>query len=80
MNCDRQRERPRHQPQPVAKRLQARGRRFGFVAMGFGFALAPDVFSISELRGLYSAALGYRIAATNLQRVLARRGLLEPTG
>nr|WP_304506066.1 NUDIX domain-containing protein [Amycolatopsis sp. YIM 10] len=45
-----------------------------------GFALAPDLFTISELRGLYSAALGYRISATNLQRVLARRGLLEPTG
>jgi ADP-ribose pyrophosphatase YjhB (NUDIX family) len=45
-----------------------------------GFALAPPVFTISRLRELYSAALGYRVSATNLQRVLSRRGLLEPTG
>ena len=45
-----------------------------------GFALAPPEFTISALRGLYSAALGYSVSATNLQRVLARRGLLEPTG
>lgn len=45
-----------------------------------GFALAPPVFTISALRELYSAALGYPVSATNLQRVLARRGLLEPTG
>lgn len=45
-----------------------------------GFALAPPEFTISELRELYSAALGYRVSATNLQRVLSRRGLLEPTG
>jgi ADP-ribose pyrophosphatase YjhB (NUDIX family) len=45
-----------------------------------GFALAPPEFTISALRELFSAALGYRVSATNLQRVLARRGLLEPTG
>ncbi|ACU39546.1 NUDIX hydrolase [Actinosynnema mirum] len=45
-----------------------------------GFALAPPEFTISALRELYSAALGYPVAATNLQRVLSRRGLLEPTG
>lgn len=45
-----------------------------------GFALAPPEFTISALRGLYSAALGYKVSATNLQRVLSRRGLLEPTG
>lgn len=45
-----------------------------------GFALAPPVFTISELREIYSAALGYRVSATNLQRVLSRRGLLEATG
>lgn len=45
-----------------------------------GFALAPPTFTISALRELYSAALGYRVAATNLQRVLARRGLLEQSG
>lgn len=45
-----------------------------------GFAIAPPVFTISELREIYSAALGYRVSATNLQRVLQRRGLLEQTG
>jgi ADP-ribose pyrophosphatase YjhB (NUDIX family) len=45
-----------------------------------GFALAPPEFTISALREHYSAALGYRVSATNLQRVLSRRGLLEPTG
>lgn len=45
-----------------------------------GFALAPPEFTISELRELYSAALGYPVSATNLQRVLSRRALLEPTG
>ena len=45
-----------------------------------GFALAPQAFTLSELRDIYSAALGYEISATNLQRVLVRRGVLEPTG
>ena len=45
-----------------------------------GFALAPTEFTISELREIYSAALGYRVSATNLQRVLSRRSLLTPTG
>ncbi len=45
-----------------------------------GFALAPKQFTISALRDLYSAALGYPISATNLQRVLSRRGVLVPTG
>ncbi len=45
-----------------------------------GFALAPREFTISALRDLYSAALGYAISATTLQRVLARRGVLVPTG
>ena len=45
-----------------------------------GFALAPETFTVSELRTVYAAALGYPVAATNLQRVLLRRGLLEPTG
>ena len=44
------------------------------------FALAPPAFSISELRELYVAALGHEVSATNLQRVLLRRGVLEPTG
>ena len=45
-----------------------------------GFALAPDTFTISELRDLYRAALGHDVSATNLQRVLLRRHLLVPTG
>jgi ADP-ribose pyrophosphatase YjhB (NUDIX family) len=45
-----------------------------------GFALAPEAFTISELRDLYHAALGHDVSATNLQRVLVRRGLLEATG
>jgi ADP-ribose pyrophosphatase YjhB (NUDIX family) len=45
-----------------------------------GYALAPREFTISALRDLYVAALGHPVAATNLQRVLTRRGLLEPTG
>jgi 8-oxo-dGTP diphosphatase len=45
-----------------------------------GFALAPPEFTISALRELYAAALGHAVSATNLQRVLTRRALLEPTG
>jgi ADP-ribose pyrophosphatase YjhB (NUDIX family) len=45
-----------------------------------GFALGPELFTISELRGLYEAALGHRVTTTNLQRVLLRRGLLVATG
>jgi ADP-ribose pyrophosphatase YjhB (NUDIX family) len=45
-----------------------------------GFALAPPAFTIAELRGLYRAALGHDVSATNLQRILVRRALLEPTG
>jgi 8-oxo-dGTP diphosphatase len=45
-----------------------------------GFALAPESFTISELRDVYAAALGYDVSGTNLQRVLLRRGVLEPTG
>jgi ADP-ribose pyrophosphatase YjhB (NUDIX family) len=41
-----------------------------------GFALAPEVFTISELRDVYVAALGHDVSATNLQRVLLRRGAL----
>jgi ADP-ribose pyrophosphatase YjhB (NUDIX family) len=45
-----------------------------------GFALAPPVFTLSQLREVYVAALGHEVSATNLQRVLLRRGVLEPTG
>jgi len=42
-----------------------------------GFALAPETFTISELRAIYVAALGHDVSATNLQRVLVRRGVIE---
>ena len=45
-----------------------------------GFALAPAEFTLSQLRELYAAALGHDVSATNLHRVLVRRGVLEPTG
>jgi ADP-ribose pyrophosphatase YjhB (NUDIX family) len=45
-----------------------------------GFALAPPTFTIADLREIYVAALGYEVTATNLQRVLLRRGVLEATG
>jgi len=45
-----------------------------------GFALAPPTFTLAELRDLYAAALGHPVSATNLQRVLLRRQLLEETG
>jgi len=45
-----------------------------------GFALAPETFTISQLREIYRAALGHDVAATNLQRVLLRRRVIEPTG
>jgi 8-oxo-dGTP diphosphatase len=45
-----------------------------------GFAIAPAEFTISELRDLYAAALGHDVSATNLQRVLVRRDVLQPTG
>ncbi len=45
-----------------------------------GFALAPKEFALSTLRDIYGAALGYQVDATNLQRVLARRGVITRTG
>lgn len=45
-----------------------------------GFALAPETFTLAELRAVYEAALGYEVSATNLKRVLLRRGAIEPTG
>lgn len=44
------------------------------------FALAPDVFTLAELRDVYVAALGREVSATNLKRILERRGAIEPTG
>lgn len=45
-----------------------------------GFALAPTEFALSTLRDIYSAALGHQVDATNLQRVLERRGVITRTG
>ncbi len=45
-----------------------------------GFALAPPEFTLSELRDLYVAALAHEVSATNLQRILLRRGVLAATG
>jgi 8-oxo-dGTP diphosphatase len=44
------------------------------------FALAPAEFALSTLRDIYSAALDRPVDATNLARVLGRRGVLVPTG
>jgi len=61
--------------------LRARARLRGKLSYtNIGFALAPETFTISELRDLYRAALGHDVSATNLLRVLLRRELLEPTG
>jgi len=45
-----------------------------------GFALAPQTFTLAELRDVYVAALGHDVSATNLKRVLLRREVLEATG
>jgi 8-oxo-dGTP diphosphatase len=44
-----------------------------------GFALSPEVFTISQLRDTYAAVLGHPLSATNLQRILTRRGVTAPT-
>jgi ADP-ribose pyrophosphatase YjhB (NUDIX family) len=44
-----------------------------------GFALAPAVFTIAQLRDIYAASLGHPISATNLQRILTRRAVIRPT-
>jgi 8-oxo-dGTP diphosphatase len=45
-----------------------------------GFALAPETFTLAELRDVYEAALGYEVSATNLKRILLRRGAIEAVG
>jgi ADP-ribose pyrophosphatase YjhB (NUDIX family) len=58
----------------------ARGRlRAKLTYTNIGFALAPAAFTIAELRQIYAACLGHPVSATNLQRVLSRRGVIEPT-
>ena len=41
--------------------------------------LAPATFTVAQLRDIYAASLGHPVSATNLQRVLTRRGVIEPT-
>lgn len=45
-----------------------------------GFALAPAVFTASELQSVYQAALGHEVSATNLKRILLRREQITATG
>ena len=66
-----------HEPIVLAGRERLRAK---LSYTNIGFALAPERFSISELCSIYTAALGYPVDATNLRRVLERRGLLESTG
>jgi ADP-ribose pyrophosphatase YjhB (NUDIX family) len=66
-----------HEPIVLAGRERLRAK---LSYTNIGFALAPGRFSISELRSIYAAALGYPVSATNLRRVLERRGVLELTG
>ena len=66
-----------HEPVVLAARERLRGK---LSYTNIGFALAPARFTISELRDLYRAALGHEVSATNLQRVLLRRGVLKATG
>ena len=40
----------------------------------------PATFTLAELRDVYEAALGYEVSATNLKRVLVRRGAIEAVG
>lgn len=61
--------------------LAARARLRGKLSYSnVGFALAPATFTLAELRETYAAALGHQLSATNLKRVLLRRGVLAPTG
>lgn len=45
-----------------------------------GFALAPQVFTASELQAVYQAALGHEVSPTNLKRILLRRQQIVDTG
>jgi 8-oxo-dGTP diphosphatase len=66
-----------HEPITLAGRDRLRAK---LSYTNLGFALAPETFTIPELRDLYAAALGHHVSTTNLQRVLLRRGVLETTG
>lgn len=66
-----------HKPIILAARERLRGK---LSYTNLGFALAPAQFTISELRDIYAAALAHEVSATNLQRILLRRQVLQPTG
>ena len=66
-----------HEPILLAARERLRGK---LSYTNLGFALAPETFTVAELRDVYTTALGHTVSATNLQRVLLRRRLLEDTG
>ena len=66
-----------HEEIVLAARERLRGK---LSYTNIGFALAPESFTLSELRGLYAAALGHDVSATNLKRVLLRRDVLHATG
>ena len=66
-----------HGPIVLAGRERLRGK---LSYSNVGFALAPKTFTLAELRDIYAAALGYDVSATNLKRVLLRRGAIDPTG
>jgi len=61
--------------QRAYRRLQAK-----LSYTNIGFALAPAAFTIAQLRQVYAKALEHDVDPTNLQRILTRRGMLEPTG
>jgi ADP-ribose pyrophosphatase YjhB (NUDIX family) len=44
-----------------------------------GFALVPETFTIAQLRDIYAASIGHPVSATNLQRILTRRGVIVAT-
>lgn len=66
-----------HEPIVLAGRERLRAK---LSYTNVGYALAPQEFTISQLRNVYAAALGHDVSATNLQRVLLRRGVLASTG
>ncbi|MHB2029012.1 MAG: NrtR DNA-binding winged helix domain-containing protein [Acidimicrobiales bacterium] len=41
--------------------------------------MAPETFTIAELRVVYESCLGHAVSSTNLQRVLLRRAIIEST-
>ena len=63
----------------IAERARQRLRaKVGYT--NIGFALAPATFTLAELGRIWTATLGHEVDPTNLQRILTRRGMLQPTG